>query len=57
MAMTEALKKAQRKYEKKMKNFHLKLRIDNDADIIAWLKEQESANARIKELIRSDIHS
>lgn len=55
MAMTEALKKAQKRYEGKCKLFHIRMRVDKDEDIIKWLKEQPSANARLKEMIRADI--
>lgn len=53
--MTDALRKAQAKYEGKCKLFHIRLRIDRDQDIIAWLKEQPSANAKLKEMIRAEI--
>lgn len=46
-------KARQDRYEKKCKHFMLRLRIDADKDVIDWLKAQPSANARIKELIRS----
>jgi hypothetical protein len=57
MAMSEALKKAQMRYEGKCKCFHMRLRIDKDADIIEWLKNQPSANAKLKEMIRNEIES
>lgn len=55
--ITEATKKAQKKYDKKFKQFKFRLKLDNDADIIEWLKSQPSASARIKELIRAEIES
>jgi hypothetical protein len=57
MATTEATKKAQKKYDKKFKQFKFRLKLDNDADIIEWLKDQPSASARIKELIRAEMES
>ena len=35
--------------------FCLRLRKDKDADVIAWLALQGSANEKIKTLIRQDI--
>ena len=57
MATTEATKKAQKKYDKKFKQFKFRLKLDNDADIIEWLNDQPSASARIKELIRAEMES
>ena len=51
-----AKKARQDKYEAKCRHFMLRLRLDTDADIISWLKEQESANAKLKELIRNEIN-
>nr|DAJ98156.1 MAG TPA: hypothetical protein [Caudoviricetes sp.] len=51
----EALKRAQEKYLKKIKHFHLTYHIDNDADIIAVLEAQKSKNNYIRKLIREDI--
>jgi hypothetical protein len=55
--ITEATKKAQKKYDAKCKQVRIRLRVDNDADIIEWLKEQKSVNAKIKELIRAEMES
>ena len=55
--ITEATKKAQKKYDAKFKQFKFRLKLDNDADIIEWLKSQPSASARIKELIRAEMES
>lgn len=52
---TPAQKKASKKYEDKCRMFCLRLRKDKDADVIAWLGLQNSANERIKTLIRQDI--
>lgn len=52
---TPAQKKASKKYEDKCRMFCLRLRKDKDADVIAWLARQSSANERIKMLIRQDI--
>lgn len=57
MATTEATKKAQKKYDKKFKQFKIRLKRDSDADIIEWLKDQPSASAKLKELIRAEIES
>lgn len=53
--MTEALKRAQANYQKKCRNFTMRLRKDKDADIIKWLEETENPSSTIKALIRSDI--
>lgn len=55
--MKESLKKAQKRYDEKCKHIRIRLRLDNDADIISWLKDQPSATAKIKELIRAEIES
>lgn len=44
-----------KKYDDKCKKFIMRLRKDNDADIIAWLAAQASASAEIKRLIREEI--
>jgi len=55
MGRTEALKKAQKRYDGKCKQFRIRLRMDNDSDILEWMEKQASVTARIKELIRADI--
>lgn len=52
---SEALKRAQEKYLKKIKHFHLTYHIDNDADIIAVLEAQKNKSGYIRDLIRADI--
>lgn len=52
---TPAQKRASKRYEDKCRMFCLRLRKDKDADVIAWLALQGSANEKIKTLIRQDI--
>lgn len=57
--MTEAQKRAQARYDAKAtQQFHLKLNLKTDADVIARLMaagESEGKQAYIKRLIREDI--
>lgn len=57
--MTEAQKKAQKKYDEankdKFRMIHLKLNRDTDIDIITKLESMESIQGYIKQLIRADI--
>jgi hypothetical protein len=57
--MTEAQKKAQKKYDEankdKFRIIHLKLNRDTDADIIKKLESVDSIQGYIKELIKNDI--
>lgn len=53
--MTDALKNAQRKYRKKVKQFVIGLRRDTDADIIAWLDSTTNASGAVKDMIRMQI--
>lgn len=57
--MTEAQKKAQKKYDEankdKFRMIHLKLNRDTDIDIIKKLESMESIQGYIKQLIRADI--
>ena len=56
MPTTEAQKRATQKYDaKNTKQYHLKLNLTTDADIIAQLEKQESVQGYIKTLIRSDM--
>lgn len=63
MARSEAMKRAQARYQAKrqkagaepLKTYSLKCHIENDADVISALDEQENKNGYIKELIRMDI--
>lgn len=53
---TEAQKRATIKYDaKNTKQYHLKLNLNTDADIIEWLEHQESIQGFIKALIRADM--
>lgn len=52
---SEALNRAQEKYLKRIKNYHLTYHIENDADIIAVLEAQKNKNNYIRNLIREDI--
>ena len=55
MAMTEALRAAQARYNKKMAQWHMRLDPEQDADIMKWLNDQASATAAVKALIRANI--
>lgn len=56
MARSDALKKAQAKYNKeKTKAMCIKLHLENDADIIRKLEEVKSKQGYIKDLIRKDM--
>ena len=53
---TEAQKRAILKYDaKNTKQYHMKLNIVTDADVIERLAQQESVQGYIKQLIREDI--
>ena len=53
---TEAQKRAVLKYDaKNTRQYHLKLNLTTDADIIDCLSRQESAQGYIKRLIRDDL--
>lgn len=53
--MKESLKRAQAKYNARFTQFHMKLNKETDADVIEWIKDQSSASASIKALIRANI--
>ena len=54
--VTEAQKRATVKYDaKNTKQYHLKLNLNTDADIIQHLEQQESIQGYIKALIRKDM--
>lgn len=54
--VSDAQKRANVKYDaKNTKQYHLKLNINTDADIIARLNEVDSIQGYIKDLIRKDI--
>ena len=59
MAMTEAQKRAQKKYDEASKDkwrmIHLKLNKETDADIIKKLENADSIQGYIKQLIRADL--
>ena len=61
MAKTEAMKRAQARYEAKpevkarTKGYYLKCHVEHDKDIIEKLESVEAVNTYIKELIRKDI--
>ena len=57
MMATEAQRRANAKYDAKAtKQYHLKLNLKTDADIIRKLEEVESIQGYIKQLILADIH-
>jgi hypothetical protein len=51
----ESVRKAQRKYQKKLKTYILRFRMEQDADVIAQLEHVGSKTGFIRELIRRDI--
>lgn len=55
---TDAQRRASAKYDAKAtRQYHLKLNLKTDADIIAALDAQPSAQGYIKTLIRADLAS
>ena len=56
---SEAQKRAQKKYDEgnkgKFRNFHLKLNVESDKEIISKLESVDSIQGYIKELIRKDL--
>ena len=53
---TEAQRRATKKYDaQNTKQYHLKLNVKTDADIIRRLEEVESIQGYIKNLIRDDM--
>ncbi len=53
---TEAQRRANAKYDaKNTKQFHLKLNLQTDADILKKFSEVESVQGYIKQLIRDDL--
>lgn len=52
----ESLKKAQKVYRKKGRQYHFFVN-EHDDDILEYLEAQENVTAKIKELIRADIKS
>lgn len=56
--MTEARKKAQKRYENRCtKQYHLKFNTKNDADIIEKLGLVSNMQGYIKSLIRNDLRN
>lgn len=60
---SEALKRAQKRYQEKLKRtgsnprkgYHLSLHTTHDADIIAFLEARKNINGYVKDLIRADM--
>lgn len=58
MPVSEALKRAQRKYDaEKTYSVHLKFNLETEDDVIRRLKSMPNKNGYIKELIRKDMMS
>lgn len=55
MMVSEAQKRALKRYEQKMEQFVVKFRKDADADVIARLKAVENRTGYIRQLVMSDI--
>lgn len=56
MMVSEAQKRALRRYEQKTKQFVVKFRKDADADVIARLNAVENRTGYIRRLVLKDIH-
>ena len=55
MARTEALKKAQDKYSKKVRQVILKFNVETESDLLEHLMKQDRMQTYIKMLIRKDM--
>lgn len=55
MARTEALKKAQDKYNQKIRQVILKFNMETEADLVEHLQKQDRMQTYIKMLIRKDM--
>ena len=56
MKTSEAKRRANKKYDDaNTKQFHLKLNLKTDADIIERFEQEESVQGYIKRLVREDI--
>ena len=56
MVVSEAKKSANARYDKaNTKQIILKLNVNTDSDILAWLDRQENKQGYIKSLIRKDM--
>lgn len=51
----ESLRKAQRKYQKKLKTYILRFRMEQDADVIARLEQVSSKTGYVRRLITQDM--
>lgn len=51
----DSVRKAQRKYQKKLKTYILRFRMEQDADVIARLEQVSSKTGYIRRLITQDI--
>lgn len=51
----ESVRKAQRKYQKKLKTYILRFRMEQDADVIERLEHVASKTGYIRRLITQDI--
>lgn len=56
MMVSEAQKRALKRYEQKMEQFVVKFRKDTDADVIARLKAVENRTGYIRRLVLKDIY-
>ena len=54
---TEAQKKADKKYNAKLRTFCLKLNSEKDADVIAFLEKQANKTEFIKAMVRNMIQN
>lgn len=55
MVRSEALAAAQKKYEKKIKTFAVRLHIERDADVVEKLENTQNKTEYIRDLIRKDM--
>lgn len=51
----ESVRKAQKKYQKKLKTYILRFRMEQDADVIERLEHVGSKTGYVRQLIESDI--
>lgn len=56
MMVSEAQKRALKRYEQKMEQFVIKFRKDADADVIERLKAVENRTGYIRRLVLKDIY-
>lgn len=51
----DALRRAQKRYQSKLRTYILRFRLDEDADIIERLEHEENKTEFLRRLVRRDI--